>query len=260
MKKNLGPDQYKLGWLPDLPDPRDYLYAAPIQTLQNLPAKVNLSKTCPPIYNQGHLGSCTANALSAAFHFCRIKEKRSEFEPSRLFLYYNERVMINTVYSDSGAFIRDGIKSLNTEGICPEQDWTYDDSTGLDAKFTKKPPRKCFNNAKKNQVLSYQRINLNLISIKGCLAEGYPFTFGFTVFDSFYNIKNGVMPMPDIATETVHGGHAVLAVGYDEKKQAVLIRNSWGASWGKKGYFWMPYAYITNRQFCNDFWTIRTVE
>ena len=260
MAKKIIAEDYKLGWLPDLPDPRDYLYAAPIQTLQALPSKVNLTNTCPAVYNQGNLGSCTANALAAAFQFCRIREKRSDFMPSRLFLYYNERVMINTVLSDSGAFIRDGIKSLNDQGICPEEEWTYDDSNGMDAKFTKKPPRKCFTNARKNQVLSYQRIILNLNSIKGCLAEGYPFTFGFTVFDSFYNIRNGMMTMPDISTESVHGGHAVLAVGYDQKKQAVLVRNSWGASWGKKGNFWMPYAYITNSQYCNDLWTIRAVE
>ena len=260
MAKKITPESFKLGWLPDLPDPRDYLYAAPVKTLQTLPPKVNLTKTCPVVYNQGHLGSCTANALGAAFQFCKIRDKKPDFIPSRLFLYYNERVMINTVFSDSGAFIRDGIKSLNKDGICPEVDWTYDDQSNIDSKFTQKPPTKCYSKARKNQVLSYQRINLNLISLKGCLAEGYPFTFGFTVFDSFYTMKNGMMPMPDISKETIHGGHAVLAVGFDETKQAVLVRNSWGAAWGKKGYFWMPYAYITNSQYCNDFWTIRTTE
>ena len=260
---NIKEPLYKLGWLPDLPDARDYLYAAPLKIMQKLPSKISLKKGCPPVYNQGNLGSCTANALGAAFEFGKKKQKIATFRPSRLFLYYNERVMMNTVNSDSGAFLRDGVKSLNKQGICPEKDWTYDDDFSSGAKFTQKPPKTCYTTAKKNQILSYWRIPINLNSIKGCLAEGFPFSFGFTVYDSFFNpsvAETGIMPMPNIAIESVRGGHAVLAIGYDDTKQAVYVRNSWGSKWGIGGYFWMPYAYISNPAYCSDFWTIRTVE
>lgn len=255
--------QPKFGWLPDLPDARDYLYAAPLKVMQKMPAKIDLRKGCPPVYDQGGLGSCTANALGAAFEFGKKKQKKPTFRPSRLFLYYNERVMINTVNSDSGAFLRDGVKSLNKEGVCPETEWKYDDDDSPGARFTIKPPKACYTHAVKNQILSYWRIPVNLNSIKGCLAEGYPFSFGFTVYDSFMSAavkRTGMMPMPDLSTEHTRGGHAVLAVGFDDKKQAVLVRNSWGKSWGISGYFWMPYAYISNPVYCSDFWTIRTVE
>lgn len=184
--------------------------------------------------------------------------------PSRLFLYFNERVAIHTEASDSGAFLRDGIKSLNKDGICKEKEWVYDDKDSPGAKFTQKPTASCYSHALQNQIISYQRLaNSNINSLKGCLADGYPFAFGFTVYESFIApavAKTGIMPMPDFNKEKVAGGHAILAVGYDEKKQLVLIRNSWGATWGIKGYFWMPYAYITNAHLCDDFWTIRLIK
>src|ERR1043165_8380348 len=233
-----------LGWLPDLPDARDYMYAAPLKIIQKLPTKVDLRPGLTKPYDQGGLGSCTAHALSAAFQFGLKKQKKTVFMPSRLFIYYNERVAINTVNSDSGGFLRDGIKSLNKDGVCPEVEWTYNDDSSPGAKFTKKAPQNCYTHALKNQILSYQRLMSNLTAYKGCLAEGYPFVFGFTVYESFMTqevAQTGIMPMPK-AGENTRGGHAVLGVGFDDSKQAVLVRNSWGTGWGIKGYFWMPYA------------------
>ncbi len=248
---------YSLGWLPDLPDARDYLYAAPLKVLQSLPVSTDLRNGCPPVYDQGDLGSCTANALGGAFEFGQIKQKIKDFMPSRLFIYYNERVILHTVNSDSGAQIRDGIKTLNKQGVCAETTWPYNA-----AQFTKKPPAAAYKEALKNQILSYQRLTNALTILKGCLGEGFPFVFGFTVYESFMTpqvAKTGIMPMPAASEKTV-GGHAVMGVGYDDAKQAFLIRNSWGTGWGIKGYFWMPYAYITNSSLCDDFWTIRNVE
>lgn len=254
---------YKMGWLPDLPDARDFMYAAPLKVMKKLPAKTDLSKGFGALYNQGDLGSCTANALCAAFQFNRKKQTKHLFYPSRLFVYYNERVIEHTQDWDSGAFLRDGIKSLNKQGVCEEKSWTYDDSPAPGAKFSLKPPKTCYTSALRNQILSYQRLTLNLNSLKGCLAEGYPFVFGFSVYTSFMSEevkRTGIMPMPDLLKEHLEGGHAVTAVGYNDTKQAVLVRNSWGSSWGIKGHFWMPYAYISNAQYCSDFWTIRGVE
>lgn len=248
---------FGFGWMPDLPDQRDLLYSAPMMIMKKLPEKVDLRSKCPPVYNQGPIGSCTANALSGAFEFCRKKQKLKIFMPSRLFLYYNERVMINTVNSDSGAYIRDGIKSLNTTGICPEKNWPY-----MVEKFADKPPKKCYDMAIKSTIKSYQRLNnTNLPQLQSCLSEGYPFVFGFTVYESFQSqqvAKTGILPMPK-PKEKVVGGHAVMAVGYDNSKNAVIVRNSWGTNWGLKGYFYMPYGYISSNNLCDDFWTIRIV-
>lgn len=246
---------YSLGWLPDLPDQRDIMYAAPLTTMLSLPTSIDLRSQCPPVYDQGHLGSCTANALSGAYEFDLKKEQKPDFMPSRLFIYYNERVLLNTVNSDSGAYIRDGIKTMNQQGVCPETDWAYDIT-----KFAVKPPQKCYDEAKKCQIKSYQRLVNSLNQLKGCLADGFPFVFGFTVYESFMTdqmAKTGIMPMPQPGEKT-EGGHAICAVGYDDSKNAFIIRNSWSANWGIKGYFYMPYAYITSN-LCNDFWTIRLV-
>ena len=255
-KNTDGPVLYKMGWLPDLPDARDLMYSATLSVMKKLVSKIDLRSKCPTLYDQGQLGSCTANALGGAFQFGQIKQKITDWIPSRLFIYYNERELINTIYSDSGAYIRDGIKTMNKQGVCSETNWVYDIS-----KFTQKPTSECYSKALTNQILSYMRINnSSLFQLKSCLSEGYPFVFGFSVFSSFYKIgRNGKMPIPK-PNEELLGGHAVMAVGYDDRKQVFIVRNSWGSSWGDGGYFYMPYSYITDNNRCDDFWTIRLVE
>src|SRR5437762_5153061 len=116
----------RYGWQPDLPDQRDFQFKAPQVFLRRLPSKIDMRKNCPPVYDQGQLGSCTANAIGAAFEFEQMKQNHGAgFMPSRLFIYYNERVMEHTVDMDSGAQIRDGIKSVNKQGVCPEQMLPY---------------------------------------------------------------------------------------------------------------------------------------
>jgi len=248
--------KYGYGWVPDLPDHRDHVFATPLAQATALPPKVDLRKGCPGVYDQGQLGSCTANAIGAAFEFDLRKQKLPDFMPSRLFIYYNERVMEHSVASDAGAMIRDGIKSLSKQGVCPEPEWPYDI-----AQFAVKPPQSAYASALKHKAVSYQAVARNLAQMKGCLASGYPFVLGFTVYDGFESpqvAKTGLLNMP-ASSESVLGGHAVLAVGYDDSKERFLVRNSWGKSWGLKGYFTMPYAYLTERNLSSDFWTLRTV-
>lgn len=246
----------RYGWIPDLPDHRDHLYAAPAAVLRKLPAQIDLRKQCPPVYDQGELGSCTANAIGGAIEFDRMKQHLSDFVPSRLFIYYNERVMEGTVDSDSGAQIRDGIKSVAKQGACPEKEWPYDIN-----KFTVKPPAQCYQDALKDRAVSYSRLTHNLNQMKGCLASGFPFVFGFTVYESFESqtvAQTGHAPMPQ-PNEQVLGGHAVLAVGYDDSHQWFLVRNSWGTQWGMQGYFTLPYAYLIDPNLADDYWTIRLI-
>jgi C1A family cysteine protease len=246
----------RYGWIPDLPDARDHVYAAPREVLARLPSNVDLRPQCPAVYDQGELGSCTANAIGGAMEFERLKQKLSDFVPSRLFIYYNERVIEGTVGTDSGAQIRDGIKTVATQGACPETEWPYDIS-----KFTQAPPQQCYTDALKDRAVSYSRVVRTLNQMKGCLAAGYPFVFGFTVYESFESqavAESGNVPMPSPG-EQVLGGHAVMAVGYDDSTTRFIVRNSWGAGWGLKGHFTMPYAYLTDSNLSDDFWTIRLI-
>jgi C1A family cysteine protease len=247
----------RYGWVPDLPDRRDYLYSAETAVLQTLPRRVDLRAQCPPVYDQGQLGSCTANSIAGAVEFDLMKEKqKSVWIPSRLFIYYNERVIEGTLGTDSGAQIRDGIKSVAAQGDCPEPLWPY-----VIAKFATKPPATCYKQAKKYKAVQYQRLQQDPSQLKGCLASGFPFIFGFTVYKSFESqqvAKTGHVPMPSPKEKAI-GGHAVMAVGYDDSQSWFIVRNSWGAGWGMKGYFTLPYEYLLDQSLSSDFWTIRLV-
>jgi len=252
----------RYGWVPDLPDHRDLLYAAP-PSPKPIPARTDLRRGMPPVYDQGELGSCTGNAIAAAVAFARAKEKKPPFTPSRLFIYYNERVIEGTVDQDSGAQIRDGMKAVAKLGVTSESDpgrpydWPYDI-----ARFTQKPPAACYTFAARNQVLVYRRLPQIISQLRGCLASGFPFVFGFTVYDGFESAevaRTGVVNLPATG-EKVVGGHAVVAVGYDDAAQRFVVRNSWSRKWGMKGYFTMPYAYLTDDNLAADLWTVRIVE
>jgi len=238
------------GWVPDRPDHRDYLYSA-IAPKVKLPLKVDLRSEDSPVENQGHLGSCTANALAGNLQFLEKVSGQIYKDVSRLFIYYNERAIEGTIGFDSGAMIRDGIKVLAKYGVCPELSWPYDIS-----KFTRKPAAVCYKEGLKHRIVSYHRLQ-SLSEMLNCLAEGFPFVFGFTVYESFESLKvaqTGIVPMPRKSERTL-GGHAVMAAGYDQSKKRFIVRNSWGPQWGQMGYFTMPYAYFET--LASDFWTIR---
>jgi C1A family cysteine protease len=250
--------QKRYGWRPDTPDMRDFMLAvAPAKTL---PAKLSLRAQMPPVYDQGQLGSCTANSIGAVLEFNERKQNEKDAAtPSRLFIYYNERAMEGTVKQDSGAEIRDGIKSVAQLGAPPETLWPY-----VLAQFAKKPPAAAYKEATKHEAIRYARVAQDAFALQNVLASGYPISFGFTVYSSFESkavAANGIVPMPQ-AAETVLGGHAVVAMGYKTLQGQLYFecRNSWGPGWGDKGYFWMPGAYLSSTSLASDFWTIEQVE
>lgn len=258
-----------LGWVRDLPDPRDHLFSAPMEVLQTLPSAVDLLPEFD-IYNQGRIGSCTANALAGAIQFDRLKNKQNPpFVPSRLFIYYNERRVEGHVGNDAGAQLRDGIKTLQKYGVCPETEWTYDDTPApteggpfpAGSKPVTQPSAACYTDGLNYTITTYQRLTPTLSQLQGCLAAGFPFVFGFTVFGSWYSHhpQPKVISLP-IANDSIVGGHAVMCVGYDNATNLFKIRNSWGAGVGDHGYFFMPYAYMTSANLASDFWVINAVK
>jgi C1A family cysteine protease len=246
----------RYGWIPDLPDARDHVYQLP-RNPGALPPSADLRAGCPPVYDQGGLGSCTANAIGAAIEFDQTKQGFTAAVPSRLFIYYNERALEGTIDSDSGAQIRDGIKTIASQGVCPETMWPYDEE-----KFSNRPSAPCYKYAKLHPAVQYSRVPQEIGQMKACLAGGYPFVFGFTVYQAFESdaiTKSGIVPMPS-SMETALGGHAVMAVGYDDASERFLVRNSWGPGWGMGGYFTISYAYLTNTNLAGDFWVIKVVK
>lgn len=240
------------GWRHDKPDPRDHLYSAP-RKIFGLPKRVDLREYCSPVEDQGQTSSCTGNASVGALEFLYLKYGWGYADLSRLMAYYNGRALELSTKTDSGAQIRDVVHELCTIGTCMELYWPFTAKN-----VTKKPSAKAYKDALQRRISDYSRI-VGLNQMRACLAEGYPVIFGFEVFDSFEGDEvshTGVMQMP-AKGERHLGGHAVLAVGYDDAAKRITVRNSWGEEWGMKGYFTMPYAYIENSRLSSDFWTIR---
>lgn len=245
--------QYK--WHPSRPDHRDLLYAAAPAQIQALPAMADLRPHMPPVYDQGQLGSCTANAIGAAMEFERMRQGLPAVTPSRLFIYFNERLMEGTVKSDSGAQIRDGIKSVASKGVCPESEWPYTED------YRVQPVPKCYADALKEMATQYSAVRQDLTQLRTVLAGGSPVVLGITVYASFESdavAATGAVPMPT-AEEQCLGGHAVLLVGYSDASRRFTVRNSWGAGWGQAGYFTIPYDYVTSPQLASDMWVIKLV-
>ena len=237
----------KLGWNRQSVDHRDFKYEMTNNIV--VPAEFYLPNVTT-IKEQLDLGCCTGFGICGAYE---IQIKNPPFL-SRLFVYYNERVIEDTVFEDSGANIRDGIKSIASQGIASNAMCPY-----IISNFTVKPSAKAYRNALNFKIGTYQSLdNSNATVLKNALVNGYSIVFGFTVFESFENIsvtKTGIIPMP-LLTEKALGGHCVQMVGY--KPGYFKCQNSWGTAWGDKGYFWMPEQYITS-QNCSDFWVFNVV-
>lgn len=247
----------KYGWIAAKPDARDYkLKTINPAIYATLPPSVDLREFVPEVLDQGAISSCTAHALSMAMRVARKKQGLTDQPLSRLFIYYNERLMEGTVDQDSGAQIRDGAKVLATMGVPDESLWPY-----VDSNLYLEPTQPAYQSAVQDETRVYLTVDQTLDEMKLCLHEGFPFVFGATLFPAFESDTvaiTGMVPMPDINDQSI-GGHAITCVGYDDTKQTFIVLNSWGPNWGDHGYCYFPYAYITNLDLCTDLWTIRSI-
>lgn len=239
----------RYGWRPSLPDMRDVpADATGIRILTEVDPRTNMA----PVYDQGQLGSCTANAVAAAIEYDRWLNEIAfdDYTPSRLDIYYHERKLEGMpLDQDTGAFGRDGLKFAHQTGVMRETDWPYDV-----AKFAQQPPAK-----PRLKIGAYKRVPRNVNAWKAVLSNRQTVAFGFSVYESFESAtmaQSGKMPQPTPG-EKLLGGHEVLAVGYLQNyPYHVLCRNSWGAGWGMAGYFLMPWTVIMDPHLSDDFWTI----
>jgi len=253
----------KYHWQREPVDSRDHLYntaSAPA----TLPASIDLRPYCSPIEDQGQLGSCTANAIAGVIEYLDCRANKN-LDVSRLFIYYQERLLEGSISTDAGAYLRDGIKACYTYGAPLESLWPYNIS-----RFAVQPPPTVYADALKRKVTSYAKCT-DFTAVKTAISQNHPVVIGFDVYASFesgtwwYPTGSGLMPYPAVNREQLLGGHAVALVGYNDNlsgpagKGYFIARNSWGTSWGKSGYFYMPYSVIKNTNMSSDFWTISTV-
>ena len=272
--------KYGMGWIPDYPDFRDYTEKTEeVQTalggrgplrIKAAPVSVDLRGWCSPVEDQGGLGSCTANAGVGVIEYYERRAFGRHTDASRLFLYKVTRNLMKQK-GDTGAYLRTTMGAMVLFGVPPEGYWPYTDD---EKKFDQEPMAFCYAFAQNYQTLKYFRHDppgtkpdAVLTNAKNYLAKGHPGMFGFTVYNSIEQAESsGKIPFPS-SKEKIEGGHAVVAVGYDDKMKikntygkvettgALLIRNSWGKEWGEKGYGWLPYEYVV-KGLAEDFWSI----
>ena len=252
--------KYKLNQKPDGPSLRaDSIFIDSVACASKAPAHASLREHMDEwdVFDQGELGSCTANAIAGAIEYVtRVDKDDTNNTPSRLFIYYNERNLEGTTDQDSGAMIRDGLSSVHTTGYCSEKLWPYDVS-----KYADKPPDECYEHVKR-AVKEFALFPQKLGEIKKCIGMGYPVVIGVAVYESFMSeevTEYGDVPMPEILQEELLGGHAILIVGYDDAVQRVTFRNSWGEDWGDRGYGTLPYEYFNSPRMANSMWVIKSV-
>lgn len=213
-----------------------------------LPPAVDLRTYCPPVYDQGDLGCCTAFAIAKGLRELQQRQRKETATPlSALFFYFEERALKHNTGKDAGATVAEGMQILQTEGCAPETDFPFQP-----ARFTLKPPAAAYSHAGAWKVgKTYHLAGLD--GVKTSLARGYAVAVGFTCYKGFDKVgKDGWLPMPK-AGEKPDGGHAVVAVGYSDSSKCLILRNSWGTKWGDRGYFYMPYAYASSKDV-DEYW------
>jgi C1A family cysteine protease len=250
--------RYNLNYVFAEPDDRDHVFSDIFGTPDPnyLPATTDLRSTWGDVLDQLDLGSCVSNSVAYAVRYCFRKQKLGDFTPSRLFVYYNGRQIGGyPIEEDTGLSIRDGYKSVAKYSACSEQNWPY-----ATEKFAERPSEECYEAARQHRTFRYIRLDNDVNQIKKCLKDGYPVSFGAAIFSSFMSAdaaRTGAIPVPNPHTEERVGGHAMTILGHDDTKEAFLVANNWGESWGEGGFCWFPYTYMVNDDLVGDLWSPR---
>lgn len=237
----------------DMRDPRDYQFSP---GAVHLPPSVDLRHDCPPVMDQGALGSCVSHGVTGALRYAMKRNGQVDVALARLQTYYDERALEGTSKIDAGAEIRDGIKCAAKIGVAHEKLWPY-----VIKNFTRKPTAKVYKDALTFRALTYERCEVSGNAIKGALALGFPVVIGVTLFASFESAaveKTGIVPMPGLVKEQIIGGHCLYVVGYGQKEGYFTVRNSWAADWGDHGDCYFPEAYLGSTKYGADYWVIKT--
>lgn len=246
----------KFALQPQKEDSRDYQFENIVPS-DKLPIQLNLQSKMPSALDQGHLGSCTANAANVYMQYLYLQAGLPALFPSRLFIYYNSRVFVSkeSPHEDCGTTLRDTCKAIATFNICDESNWNYDVY-----KFNVRPPQNVYNIARQNPKIEYRAVKQDLVSIKSALYLGYPIIFGlaiFTTFKSEFVSHTCQIPTPQTIYENCFGGHSLLLVGYDDECQQFTAMNTWGSKWGDFGFCKLSYEYVLNENLAGDFWTMQ---
>lgn len=223
-----------------------------------LPPAVDLRPWMTKVEDQGALGSCTSNAIVGALEYLVRRETGTPADLSRLFVYYNQRLWDDCVRDDAGAAIATGVRVLARLGVPTERSWPYDRNL-----FAVQPPEEVYREASQLRATDWWSVPLDPRAVRGCLAAGFPVVFGTRCTESFMHAPaSGIIPMPGAGESANwrHGRHALLLAGYDDARQLFVVRNSWGDDWGDRGYGYMPYAWVLNREWTHSCWAIRLLE
>ena len=252
--------KYTYGRIKDDQDSRDFQLVVPRLLAANLPPSVDLrGPFMPPIYDQGQIGSCTGQAVAAAFAYDHAKQGGKPFSPSRLWIYFQERLMEGRpINQDSGAMIRTGVKVVNQLGVPSERLWPYEVS-----RWARKPGLLAGLSAARHKAVTYAAVAHSVEALKAALAGGLPVIVGISVYESLESDavdRTGDVPLPNRKAERLLGGHAILLIGYDDTRQLFRFRNSWSSRWGDGGTGTLPYAYFTDYALSSDFWILQTVD
>lgn len=248
-KDKAGREYATKGYIPMKAGPKTRKFQASGKAASGqLPSKVDMRKYMTAVEDQGETSSCVANAIAGSYEYWIRRSANQNFDVSRLFVYYNARWRNGDQNEDSGSIIQLAMEGMKEFGACSEQRWPFQKPLLLE-----KPNREAYQEAANAKIKEMNQVPLDLTAWKQALASGYPVVFGILLFESFdqCNQRGGVVPMPnpaDVSRES-HGGHAMTAVGYSDREQVFIVRNSWGNQWGDQGYCYMPYDYVINDKF-----------